>query len=188
MLRTIVLLSIIFIWISPTLTYASGNINLSGYVQDSLGEEVRTFEFGADLYTGTHSNIEDLLSFNQKKYKGKTVILDLWGTFCRPCISDFKNSPAIKEELLKKNVHMVYLCAGKSSAPAKWTEIIQNLELKGDHVYLDRALTNGYMEKFEVRSYPSYIIMDKRGEFHKNIISGVGDIKVDTFVKRVKKL
>jgi thiol-disulfide isomerase/thioredoxin len=183
---SVFLLGFLLFCAKPVMSNVLCSVSFS--LQDSLGEDVRSYPFGANLFTGTHQSIDDLLDAIKIKYRGKTVILDLWGTFCKPCISDFKNSPKIKEELLGLDVHMVYLCAGKSSAPAKWTEIIQELELKGDHIYLDRTLTNSYMEKFGVRSYPSYVILDSDGDFHKNQISGVGDINLKSFKKRLKTL
>lgn len=155
---------------------------------DSLGKEVKSFEFGANLYTVSHSTVDELLSVIKKKYKRKTVIIDLWGTFCKPCLTDFKNSKTVKEELLEKNVHMVYLCAGKSSAPNKWVEVIERDKLKGDHIYLDNVMTTSYMQKFGIKRYPNYIIKDKKGKLHHNVINGVSNVDVELFLKQLKSL
>lgn len=148
---------------------------------DSLGQKIATHDFGATLYMGSHESIDDLLTEIKNKYKGKAVILDLWGTFCKPCLSDFKNSPAKKGLLKEMDVHMVYLCAGKSSNIVEWKKVIERDQLIGDHIYLDRALTDGYMSKFEIRRYPNYILIDKEGNFKTKIISAVNDINIEQF-------
>ena len=149
--------------------------------RDSLGQVIDVLDYGATLHMGTHEDIDELLTSIESKYKGKAVILDLWGTFCKPCLSDFKNSPAIKAELKEIDVHMVYLCAGQSSNPNEWKKVVNRDKLIGDHIYLDRKLTRAYMDKFTIRNYPNYILIDKNGEYKQRIISAVGDINIEKF-------
>ncbi|GLR16237.1 TlpA family protein disulfide reductase [Portibacter lacus] len=152
---------------------------------DSLGQFVENLDFGATLYNGTHEDIVELLDALKSKYQGKAVILDLWGTFCGPCLSDFKNSPAKKKELLEMDVHVVYLCAGMSSNANEWKKIIKRDKLVGDHIYLDRRLSMAYREHFGIRNYPNYILLDTKGEFKQNIISAVGDISIERFKEHI---
>jgi len=160
---------------------SSGNANVLSS-QDSLGQYVESYDFGADLYVASHQNIEDLLSVIQKKYEGKAVILDLWGTFCKPCLEDFKKSPAVKAQLKEEHdVHMVYLCAGMSSKPNDWKKIIERDQLHGDHIYMDTGITMADRKKFDVKRYPNYVLMDKEGNFKTNIISAVSKINVSSF-------
>jgi thiol-disulfide isomerase/thioredoxin len=162
-------------------TKSSGSEIEAVEVIDSLGQVIDTYDFGATLHMGTHENIDDLLEDVKDKYKGQAVILDLWGTFCKPCLSDFKISPAKKAQLKDMDVHMVYLCAGKSSNPAEWKKVVERDKLIGDHIYMDRALTQAYMDKFEIRRYPNYILIDKEGNFKTRIISAVNDINIERF-------
>lgn len=149
---------------------------------DSLGYKIQSHEFGADLYMGTHTDIDEFLEVVKKKYEGRAAILDLWGTFCKPCLSDFKNSPAKKAELKEKmDVHVVYLCAGMSSNIKEWQKIVERDQLVGDHIYMDRTMTMAYREKFGIKRYPNYILLDKEGNFKTKIISAVSDIQVDQF-------
>lgn len=150
-----------------------------------LGDFVDNYDFGASLYTSNQTDIEELLTSIKKKYKGKTVILDLWGTFCKPCLRDFENSTEIKKELKQNDIQMVYLCAGISSAPQKWEEVISQFELVGDHVYLDRQMTRGFMSKFGFKRYPSYLVIDKDGEYKKNIVFGVANLRIESFLKKI---
>ncbi len=164
--------------------FSSQTKNLSSKVEslDSLGQHIKSHDFGADMYMGTHAEIDDLLQVIKEKYKGKAVILDLWGTFCKPCLSDFKNSPAKKEQLKDElDVHMVYLCAGMSSNVNEWSKVVERDHLVGDHIYLDRRMTMAYREKFDIKRYPNYILIDKDGKYKTKLIRAVYDIRVETF-------
>ncbi len=184
---SILVVSFIVLNASRSSEISDAQIEEISYEQDSLGTFVKAFDFGATSFISSHEEVDEMLKVIKKENQGKTVILDLWGTFCKPCISDFKNSTQIKEDLKKANVEMVYLCAGKSSNPAKWSELIASLELKGTHIYMDRSMTNQYMEKFGFQRYPSYLVIDENGNYHKNIMNAVGDLTVKSFFSKLKQ-
>lgn len=154
-------------------------------LNDSIGDHVESFDFGAELYVSNDTDIEVLLEKIKEKHKGKTMILDLWGTFCGPCLKDFKNSSDIKKELIENDVVMVYLCAGISSKPDEWKKVIERSELVGDHIYMDRTITRAYMAKFKFKRYPGYLVIDKEGNYRRNLISSVSSVKVDQFLAKI---
>lgn len=157
-----VILSIFFSISIACITYSQSSA--------ALGEFAKELDFGAALYTATHDNIDALLEDVKKEYKGRMVILDLWGTFCKPCMNDFKNGKETKQKLREENVEMLYLCAGMSSTPAKWMEVIKDQELKGNHIYLDHKLARAFMQKFGIKRYPGYVVLTESGEFKSGLI------------------
>ena len=151
----------------------------------SLGDKVETYEFGATLYNGTHSEVDAMMSAIKEKHKGKTLILDLWGSSCGPCLRDFKNSSDIKNELRKNNVEVVYLCAGRSSTPEKWKKVIVGNKLVGNHIYMDNDMTTKYMKEFNFKRYPGYLVVDKNGNYNRNLVYRIASIKVDQFLASI---
>ena len=152
---------------------------------NSLGDKVETYEFGATLYNGTHSEVDAMMDAIKEKHKGKTLILDLWGSSCGPCLRDFKNSSDIKNELKKNNVEVVYLCAGRSSTPEKWKKVIVDNKLVGDHIYMDNDMTTKYMNEFNFKRYPGYLVVDKNGNYNRNLVYRIASIKVDQFLASI---
>jgi thiol-disulfide isomerase/thioredoxin len=153
---------------------------------DSLGIFVTEYDFGATLFMSEHGTLDEMMDQIKSRHKGKTLILDLWGTFCPPCLADFQKSSAVKEELRDNNVEIIYLCAGKSSSPQKWKEVVERMKLKGDHIYMDRAMTIKYMERYKFRRYPGYLLIDSDGNYDNQVIKGIANIKVDQFLSQVK--
>ncbi len=105
-------------------------------------------------------------------YKGKIVLLDVWGTWCVPCKMALKDSQKEFEALKDYNIQYLYL-ANRSPEQA-WKNVINEYNVTGDNVahYNLPADQQSAVENFlKVHSFPSYRLIDADG----NII----DMRVD---------
>lgn len=105
-------------------------------------------------------------------YKGKIVLLDVWGTWCVPCKMALKDSQKEFEALKDYNIQYLYL-ANRSPEQA-WKNVINEYKVTGDNVahYNLPADQQSAVENFlKVHSFPSYRLFDADG----NII----DMRVD---------
>lgn len=105
-------------------------------------------------------------------YKGKIVLLDVWGTWCVPCKMALKDSQKEFEALKDYNIQYLYL-ANRSPEQA-WKNVINEYKVTGDNVahYNLPADQQSAVENFlKVHSFPSYRLIDADG----NII----DMRVD---------
>ena len=60
-------------------------------------------------------------------YKGKIVYMDIWGTWCQPCINATKSSPKLKEAV--KDYDIVYVYFAGQSEEIAWKGCIAELGL-----------------------------------------------------------
>ncbi|MBR6369118.1 MAG: TlpA family protein disulfide reductase [Bacteroidaceae bacterium] len=105
-------------------------------------------------------------------YKGKIVLLDVWGTWCVPCKMALKDSQKEFEALKDYNIQYLYLA--KRSPEQAWKNVINEYKVTGDNVahYNLPADQQSAVENFlKVHSFPSYRLIDADG----NII----DMRVD---------
>ena len=46
-------------------------------------------------------------SLDLNNYKGNVLILNIWATWCKPCIAEFKSLEKVKEKFSNRNIEIV---------------------------------------------------------------------------------
>jgi len=93
------------------------------------------------------------------KHKGKTIVLDIWASWCPDCIKGF---PAYKEiQATHPNAAYVYISLDKTAD--KWKEAVDKYALKGDHYYLSQTMKGAFGQSINLDWIPRYMIIDKEG-------------------------
>lgn len=112
-----------------------------------------------------HVEKEKLMDAIIAKYKGSTVLVDFWATWCVPCMNAHEDMKPLKDELKDKGVIFVYLTNGSSSKPL-WDSKIKGI---GDEqYYLSDGEWDHILNSFNFTGIPSYLIYNKTGQLiHK---------------------
>ena len=103
---------------------------------------------------------EDILQTILDNYKGKTVLIDMWATWCGPCRAGHKTMAPLKDELKGRNIKFVYFTS-PSSPPTTWQRMIKDID--GDHYYLTEEQNHYILQHFESEGIPTYAIYDTKG-------------------------
>ena len=110
------------------------------------------------------SDGEKILRKLIEPYKGKIILLDVWGTWCGPCKAALKNSQEEYEHL--KDYDIVYLYLANRSSEESWKNVIKEYNVTGDNVvhYNLPAEQQTAIERFlGVNGYPTYKLIDRDG-------------------------
>ena len=113
----------------------------------------------ADLSEG-----EALLNKIVEPFKGKFVLLDIWGTWCSPCKEALSHST--EEYARLKDYDIQYLYLANSSPQTAWENVIKEYNVSGPNVahYNLPAEQQAAIERhLDVHSWPTYKLFDRNG-------------------------
>lgn len=113
------------------------------------------------------------------KHKGKVVFIDLWATWCVPCLDAMKQFKSAKNDLRDKDVAFVYLTNG--SSPRKlWEEKTRGIG--SEHYYLTDSQWEYIMDHFGFEYIPSYLLYNKEGVLINKFSTFPGNEKVKAMI------
>ena len=118
-------------------------------------------------------------SFNLNDYKGNVIILNIWATWCKPCIAEFESLEKVKEKFKDKNIKIV---------------AVSNEDLKLINSFLDKRKfdlefikLNGDLSYFNAYSLPTTVVFDKNGNESFRLTGGV-DFNTNNFIEKIYEI
>lgn len=97
-------------------------------------------------------------------WKGKIILIDVWGTWCGPCRMAMKHSQELYERMKPYNMYFLYLA--NRSDETSWKNVIKEYNVNGEnvgHVNLPAEQQAAVEQFLKVNSYPSYFLINREG-------------------------
>lgn len=142
-----------------------GQLDLQATIKDGILEDIADFEIlkNKKFVTGVEisESADNILFKIKEKHKGKVVYVDVWATWCGPCISEFSYLKELKSQPLE-DVVFVYLCA--QSSEEAFTTMVKKYELTGDNYFLNATQYQAFDMEVEVSGFPTYLVITKEGK------------------------
>ena len=112
----------------------------------------------------TITSLEDAV----KPFKGKVDYIDVWATWCGPCLKEFQYLPALKEKAHNMDVVYLYISIDRPEERKKWEKTIAYHQLKGYHLLVNEKLGKSLYTELgnerQILSIPCFVIIDKTGK------------------------
>ena len=95
-------------------------------------------------------------------FSGKVVYLDLWASWCGPCLAEMPYLQKLRKKYANKDVAIVAISIDTDSA--KWQKKIKELKLDGVQLIDKIGSQNSKIAKdYKVNGVPHYVLIDKSG-------------------------
>lgn len=121
------------------------------------GQPSPTFDY--ENFKGGETALQDL--------KGKYVYIDVWATWCGPCIGEIPYLKELEHTYEGKNIEFVSISVDEKDDYTKWRKMVANKELGGTQLITENAFKSKFIEAYAIDAIPRFIIIDPEG----NIVS-----------------
>ncbi len=117
------------------------------------GQEATDFE--GERPDGSRMKLSDL--------KGKLVVIDVWATWCAPCIRMMPLFKQLEEEIKDPRLAFMSVCLGVSVEIDRWKKLIDEHQLHGNLIFID-SWTKGFAKQYRVTGVPRFLIISPDGK------------------------
>lgn len=105
-----------------------------------------------------------------KDFRGKYVYIDVWATWCRPCIAQIPYLKKLEEEYKNKNIVFVSISTDDDrrsngsweKAHDKWKKMVTQKNLSGIQLWAGKDDARFSVE-YAIRGIPRFILIDPKG-------------------------
>lgn len=102
-------------------------------------------------------------------FKGKYVYIDIWATWCRPCIAEIPNLERLEKEYHNKNIAFVSISTDGANrnggswekARTKWKNFVKNRNMKGVQLWSGKDYS--FQQAYQANTIPRFILIDPNG-------------------------
>lgn len=125
---------------------------------------------------------EKLLDAILAGHRGKPVLVDIWATWCAPCLAGIRALEPLKTTDYA-DVDFVYL-AGENSPKSTWLEMVPTI--RGDHYYLTDKQLKSILERLGSNGYPTYFVV-RRNDMNGSVLVGYNEEKLKNLLNKALK-
>ena len=103
--------------------------------------------------------------FSLEDQKGKVVYIDIWATWCGPCIKGFPHYERLMEGLAEQMDDITFLFISVDKDTGKWQDFLKEKDLP-EGIHLIEKADGQHLsiyETYKIWGIPRYIILDREG-------------------------
>lgn len=130
-------------------------------------------EFTYESIDGKNVSLKDL--------RGKYVYIDIWATWCGPCIREIPALKELEKKFHGKDLEFVSISIDKLTDKEKWQKFVEKEQLTGIQLFADNDWESDFVKAYEIQGIPRFILLDKEG----NIINPDAPRPSDAALERI---
>jgi thiol-disulfide isomerase/thioredoxin len=107
-------------------------------------------------HDGTTSSLAD--------FKGKYVYIDVWATWCGPCVAEIPALQTLEKQFHDANIVFVSISIDEQKDFEKWKNFVTERNMGGIQLYADNAWNSDFIKKYNIDSIPRFILIGPDGK------------------------
>ena len=157
-------------------TTASINCNALRYL--NCPNEVKAIDFEYEDRNGKKYALSD--------FKGKVVLVDVWASWCGPCLRQIPYMKKLEEEFKGKDVVFLGVSVDEVKNKDKWLESLDTKKPTGIQLWA-KGWDSHIAKAYKIRSIPRFLLFDKEGNIISVDAPRPSDPKLKTLIEKYLK-
>ena len=122
-------------------------------------EGIASPSFDYENHKGGKTKLEDL--------RGKYVYIDVWATWCGPCIAEIPHLKKVEAKYHGKNIEFVSISVDTEKDYEKRKKMVVSKELGGIQLFADKNWTSDFIKAYGINAIPRFILIGPDGKVIK---------------------
>ncbi len=95
--------------------------------------------------------------------KGKYIYIDIWATWCGPCIKETPFLQKVEQQYQGKNIEFVSISIDAIKDQGKWSKFVTEKQLGGIQLLADNEWNSKFIKEYTIQGVPTFILIDPNG-------------------------
>lgn len=134
--------------------------NLYNQLQLTAPGKVSPLFVDYENHKGGTTSLED--------FKGKYVYIDVWATWCGPCLYEVPYLQEVEKQYHDKNIVFVSISVDANRDYNKWKQMVTDKKMGGVQLYADKSFDSDFAKDYIIKAIPKFILIDPDGKIVKS--------------------
>jgi|TARA_B110000914_G_scaffold90079_1_gene79147 thiol-disulfide isomerase/thioredoxin len=139
--------------------------------------ETTAASFNYENHKGGTTSLNDL--------KGKILYIDIWATWCGPCINEMPALTELIKDFKGKNIEFVNISIDTKNQYDKWRAMVPELNVGGLQLIADNGLKSEFMKAYSVGLIPRSMLIDENGKIINAMAPKPSDPKTKNYLNEL---
>jgi len=113
-------------------------------------------DFDYENHAGGNTALADL--------EGKYVYVDVWATWCGPCIREIPSLKQLEADYHEQNIAFVSISIDVAKDYEKWNKMVNEKELGGIQLFADKNWESDFVTGYGIKGIPRFIVIGPDGK------------------------
>ena len=104
-------------------------------------------------------------AFSLSDFRGKLVYVDVWATWCVPCLQELPHLKKLKDAYRNnKNIVFMGVSLDRPQDKEKWKKMVGDKNMEGPQFLAEGELKSDIAKGYQIRAIPTFLLISRDGK------------------------